>query len=178
MNMMVKLKKILFTCGLVWLTGMIAFAADQKLMSVQVQEGHLRSKPSFLGKIVTTLAYGNRVAVLEEQTDWMRVSLEKDSTVNGWIHKSALTKKEIAFKAGSEAGQVSDSEIVIAGKGFNEQVEKEFKQKNPNLDYTWIDKMGGNEKQGIPKTEEFVVSQNKIQNFLKEGSLPTEGGSL
>lgn len=175
---MVKLKKILFMCMLVWLTGVIAFAADQKLMSVQVKEGQLRAKSSFLGKIVVMLAYGDRVVVLEEQTDWMRVSLEKDSNVNGWIHKSALTKQKIELKAGSGAGQVSDSEVVIAGKGFNEQVEKEFKQKNPNLDYTWINKMWGNDKQGITKTEEFVVSQDSIQRFLKAGGLPTEGGSL
>ena len=173
-----KFEKILLMGALAWLAGVMAFAGDQKVMSVQVKEGQLRAKPAFLAKIVATLAYGDRVVVLEEQTDWMRVSLEKDENVNGWLHKSALTKKEIALKAGAATGQVSDSEVVIAGKGFNAQVEKEFKQKNPNLDYTWINKMWGDEKLGIAGAPEFKVSPEKIRQFSQEGGLAAEGGAL
>jgi uncharacterized protein YgiM (DUF1202 family) len=152
---------------LVGLSSVTVLAGDQKLMSVEVKEGQLRAKPSFLGKIVVMLSYGDRVAVLEEQAGWMRVSLERDSNVTGWIHTSALTKKKIELKAGSEVAQVSDSEVVIAGKGFTSQVEQEFKLANQNLDYTWIDKM----------EKEFVVSQNKIQQFLTAGGLVSEGGA-
>jgi hypothetical protein len=174
---MTRFKTMVFVCFLICLTGLTALSGDQKLMSVQVKEGQLRSRPSYLGKIVTTLLYGDRVEVLAEQVDWMQVKSLK-SNISGWIHNSALTKKEITFKTGSTVAQVSDSEIVIAGKGFNEQVEKEYRQKNPNLDYTWIDKMWGNDKQGISRMKEFVVSQNTIQTFLKKGGLFTEGGSL
>jgi uncharacterized protein YgiM (DUF1202 family) len=166
--MRIRLKVMLlmffFLAGLASLT---VLAGDQKLMSVEVKEGQLRAKPSFLGKIVAMLSYGDRVAVLEEQAGWMRVSLERDSNVTGWIHTSALTKKTIELKAGSEVAQVSDSEVVIAGKGFTSQVEQEFKLANQNLDYTWIDKM----------EKEFVVSQNKIQQFLTAGGLVSEGGA-
>jgi len=148
------------------LTAIAAFAAGQRLMSLQVKKGQLRSKPSFLGKIVETLSYGDRVEVVEEKADWMKVGLP-GSGVNGWIHSSALTKKKIKLRAGREVAAVSDSEIVIAGKGFTAQVEEEFKLENQDIDYTWIDRM-----------EEFVISQDEIQNFLKEGDLSTEGGSL
>jgi SH3-like domain-containing protein len=136
-------------------------------MSIQVKKGQLRSKPSFLGKIVETLSYGDRVEVLEENVDWMKVGLP-GSGLSGWIHNSALTKKKIALRAGSEVAEVSDSEIVIAGKGFTEQVEEEFKLENQEIDYTWIDRMEG----------EFVISQEEIQDFLKEGDLSPEGGTL
>jgi hypothetical protein len=149
------------------LTSITAFAAKQKLMSIQVKKGQLRSNPSFLGKIVETLAYGDRVEVLEESVDWIRVGLP-GSGISGWIHNSALTKKKIALRAGSEVAEVSGSEIVIAGKGFTEQVEEEFKLENQEIDYAWIDRMEG----------EFVVSQDEIQDFLKEGDLSPEGGSL
>ena len=166
--MRIRLETMVLACFLlVCLASLPALAGDQKVMSVQVKEGQLRAKPSFLGKIVAMLSYGDRVAVLEEQADWMRVSLERDNNLNGWIHTSALTKKKIELKAGSEVAQVSDSEVVIAGKGFTSQVEQEFKLANRNLDYTWIDKM----------EKEFVVSQNEIQNFLKAGGLASEGGA-
>lgn len=179
---MVKLKRILqrsswgrrpkwnptlWICVLLCLTSITAFAAEQKLMSIQVKQGQLRSNPSFLGKIVDTLAYGDRVEVLEENVDWMKVGLP-GSGISGWIHNSALTKKKIELKAGSEVAQVSDSEIVIAGKGFTKQVEEEFKLENQEINYTWIDRMEA----------EFVVSQDEIQDFLKEGDLSAEGESL
>ena len=49
---------------------LLAFAAAGsagKMMSVQVKKGDVRATPTFLGKIVTTLAYGDRVEVLESQ---------------------------------------------------------------------------------------------------------------
>jgi hypothetical protein len=166
--MRIRLKTMVFACFLlVCLASLTVLAGDQKMMSVEVQEAQLRAKPNFMGKIVMILAYGDRVAVLEEQAGWMRVSLERDSNVTGWIHASALTKKKIELKAGTEVAQVSDSEVVIAGKGFTSQVEQEFKLANQNLDYTWIDKM----------EKEFVVSQNAIQKFLKAGGLASEGGA-
>ena len=178
---MVKLKRILWSnwtslpkwsqtlgiCLLICLTSITVFAAGKKLMSVQVKKGQLRSNPSFLGKIVETLSYGERVEVLEEKVDWMKVGLP-GSGASGWIHNSALTKKKIQLRAGKEVAGVSDSELVIAGKGFTKQVEEEFKLENQEIDYTWIDRMEA----------EFVVSQDEIQHFLEEGNLSTEGGAL
>ena len=60
----------------------------------------------------------------------------------------------------------SSDEIALAGKGFNEQVEGEFKKKNPNIDFKQIDRM-----------EKIVVSQNNMQQFLKSGGLSPKGGS-
>ena len=51
------------------------------------------------------------------------------------------------------------------GKGFNQQVESEFRAKNPNLDFTWVDKM-----------ETYVVSEEEMKQFLEKGGLSPEGG--
>ena len=59
----------------------------------------------------------------------------------------------------------SSDELALAGKGFSKQVENEFKEKNPNVNYAWIDRM-----------EKFVVSETQIKRFLKEGKLSPKGG--
>ena len=136
------------------------------MMSIQVKNGQVRSAPSFLGKIVAKLSYGDRVDVLEEKGSWSKVTLAGKGS-EGWIHVSALTTKTIVLNPGAEDVEKSASsdEIALAGKGFNEQVEGEFKKKNPKIDFTQIDKM-----------EKIVVSQSKMQQFLKQGGLRPEGG--
>ena len=136
-----------------------------KTMSVQVKKCQLRSKPSFLGKVVTRLKYGDKVEVAKEDNSWVEVSPSKKG--GGWIHISALSEKEIIVNPNSKdiESAASNDEIALAGKGFNEQVENDYKKKNKKADFTWVDKM-----------EKFVVSQNEIQKFLKQGGLTAEGG--
>jgi SH3-like domain-containing protein len=143
-------------------------AYAQETLSVQVKEGELRATPSFLGKIVARVAYGDRVNLIEERGAWKKVSL-KDGYLQGWMHASALTTKRIALKAGQSNVQTgaTQDELALAGKGFNEQVESSFRKQNKNLDYTWINRM-----------ETFKVSSDTMRSFLVQGDvvLPQEGG--
>jgi hypothetical protein len=163
---MIKLKTSLIIFLLICLNGFPVFAAGQKMMSIQVKKGEIRSTPSFLGNIVARLSYGDRVYVREEKGPWVRVGLPGKSH-EGWIHTSVLTSKKIVFKSGAANVQTSASsdELALAGKGFSKQVEDEFKGKNPNINYAWIDRM-----------EKYVVSEKQIKQFLKEGELSSEGG--
>ncbi len=143
-------------------------AVAQKTLSVQVREGQLRSTPSFLGKVVARVAYGDRVAMMEDRNAWKKVSLQ-GGKIQGWMHNSALTTKRIILKAGQadvQTGATRD-ELALAGKGFNEQVEAAFRKKNKKFDYTWLNRMEG-----------FKISPEQIQSFLDKGSLvpPAEGG--
>ena len=151
---------------LICFTGFAAFAVGRSMMSVQVKTGQLRLTPSFLGKIVARLYYGDRIYVIEEKGSWLRVGLSAGAA-EGWIHASALTPKKIVLQAGAKDIETaaSSDELALAGKGFNQQVESEFRAKNPNLDFTWIDKM-----------EAFVVAENEMKQFLKNGGLSPEGG--
>ena len=67
--------------------------------------------------------------------------------------------------ANDVAQAASSDELALAGKGFSKQVEGEFKTKNPQLDYTWVNRM-----------EQMVISQEQIEQFLKDGKLAPEGG--
>jgi hypothetical protein len=163
---MIKLKTSLIIFLLICLSGFSVFAAKQKMMSIQVKKGEIRSTPSFLGAIVARVSYGDRVYVREERGPWVRVGLQGNNN-EGWIHNSALTSKKIEFNAGAANVQTSASsdELALAGKGFSKQVENEFKGKNPNISYAWIDRM-----------EKFVVSEKEIKQFLEEGKLTPKGG--
>ena len=137
-----------------------------KTMSVQVKKCQLRNKPSFLGKIVINLKYADQVTVKQEDKNWYEV-VPVNKKNGGWVHVSALSTKKIILKEGSKdvENAASSDELALAGKGFNEQVENDFKKKNKNADFTWVDKM-----------EKIVISSSEMQSFLKEGGLNVEGG--
>jgi len=140
----------------------------QQVMSIQVREGQLRTTPSHLGKFVARLSYGDRVTVIAGQGAWKKVSLT-DGKYQGWVHETALTSKRIILKAGqSDVGtSVSRDEIALAGKGFNEEVEAQYRKNNINIDYNWINKM-----------EAIKVSPEQMENFIRTGQLAQglEGG--
>jgi len=82
--------------------------------------------------------------------------------VAGWIHGSALTVKKIQMAAGSQTAKVAASgdELALAGKGFNKDVEADFKAKNKNLDYTWVDAMGA-----------MTITPQETVKFITDGEL-------
>lgn len=140
-------------------------AAFSATMSVQVKSAEIRSMPSFLGKIVGTANYTDPVTVVSSKGDWMQVTA---GPVNGWVHSSALTKKKLKLEAGTGDANVAATggELALAGKGFNKQVENQFRQKNPNLSFEWVDRM-----------ERMRVSPGEIDKFLKDGQLAAQGGA-
>jgi len=137
--------------------------AKSNEMSVQVRKGEIRETPSFLGNIIASVEYGDRLTVLREQGPWTLVSTDN---TKGWIHTSALTKKKIKLVAGEKVDSAASSgELALAGKGFNSEVEAEFKAKNKDVDFTWVDKM-----------EKSTVPIKDIQKFIKEGELQADKG--
>ncbi|MFH1278445.1 MAG: SH3 domain-containing protein [Candidatus Eisenbacteria bacterium] len=139
--------------------------AGGEMLSVQVKSGQLRSTPSFLGAVTATLGYGDRVTLVQKQDPWLQVRDAAGRT--GWIHQSALTKKRIVMSAGEGDAQksVSGEELALAGKGFNSDVEAEFKAQNANIDFTWVDRM-----------ETINVTPEQSALFLAEGKVEPAGG--
>ncbi len=152
--------------GLAVLAAVGAWAAEGKMMSVQVKEAQVREKPSFVSKVVGSLAYGDRVEIRETQGAWSRVSLTGGAA--GWMHVSALTSKRIVLASGRGNARVgaSGDELALAGKGFNSDVEAQFKRDHKSIDFSWIDRM---EKIRIPSPE--------MQGFLKDGGVAPKGGA-
>lgn len=122
----------------------------------------VRATPSFLGQIVGRASYGQPVDVLEENGDWRKVSV---GAVTGWMHVSALTTEKLALQGGSgNAAGVSGKEMALAGKGFNAQVENEYRNSHGG-DYATVDAM-----------EKYVYQPDKLMAFLAAGDVRPEGG--
>ncbi|MBU0678161.1 MAG: SH3 domain-containing protein [Verrucomicrobia bacterium] len=159
-------KKYIAMAGLIIAVATVS-EARPATMSVQVQKGQLRATPAFLGRIEANLQYGDLVTVLETEKGWVHV--ETSGGAKGWIHESALTRKKIELKSGQAdvETKASSEELALAGKGFNSDVEAEFKTKNADMDFTWIDRM-----------LEFSVSAEEMVAFLREGGVePAKGGA-
>jgi SH3-like domain-containing protein len=135
----------------------VALAAS---MSVQVRNGKVRATPSQLGRVVATVEYGAEVQTGLLQRGWYPVTTVDGQ--KGWLHQSALSAKPITMQAGTSdaATGVSDDEVALAGKGFNEQVEAKLKA-DGTLDYTWVDRMMA-----------FEVDAEQIKEFRAQGNLP------
>lgn len=142
----------------------LSLPAAAETLSVAVKAGALRTTPQIFAPITATLAYADRVDVLERKGAWVRV--RTGSRGVGWIHASALSNKKLALKAGQGAvrSAASEDELTLAGKGFNAQVEKEFRQRNRTLDFSAIDRMEG-----------LTVAPVEVQRFLREGQLEAGG---
>ena len=145
------------------LAGCLALAATAawaaKEMSVQVRDGQLRNRGSFLGTVVGTVAYGDRVTVNQTQAGWCEVTIAGKT---GWIHESALTPKKVVLASGTADARAgaSGEEVALAGKGFSKEVEAEYKKQNKDIDYAWVDWMGKQK-----------VSGEQLVQFLKQGEL-------
>ncbi len=137
----------------------LAGAAVAATMTVQVKQAKVKAKPSQLGKTVGTVAYGEAVEAGPLDRGWIPVTLADGQ--KGWLHQSALSTQKLALQSGTTdaAVAVSNDEVALAGKGFNEQVEKQLRQAG-TLDFTWVDRMAT-----------FVVSEDQIRDFLAQGDL-------
>ncbi len=129
-------------------------------MSIQVRNGKVRATPSQLGSVVASVEYGDKVQAGTLEKGWYPVTTADGKT--GWLHESALSKKPIVMRSGTTdaAAGVSSDEVALAGKGFNEQVEKKLRSEG-TLDYAWVDRMSA-----------FNVGADEIAKFRTQGHLP------
>ncbi len=149
------------------LAGMVTHARAEDMMSVQVRESAIRTTPSFLGKVQAKVAYADRVTVLGEKAPWIKVKTADGA--EGWMNKSALSPKKIVLKAGK--GEVntgaSSEELALAGKGFNSQVEAEFKAKHATANFDAVDRM---EKRSANQADVVVfLDAGGVKPATKEG---------
>ena len=124
----------------------------------------VRATASFLGKVQATLAYGDRVTVVEKKAPWTKVKTAAGAV--GWMHTSALSPKKIVLAAGKgEVGTgASSEELALAGKGFNSDVEAEFKAKHGTANFDAVDRM-----------EKRCVEPSAVVEFLKSGGVAPAG---
>lgn len=150
--------------GALAVLALLASAADTVV--VKVQSSAIRQTPQFFAPVVAAVKAGDRLAKLSEANGWLQV--KSAAGASGWIHAGAVEAPRLALTSSASAmkTQASASEVALAGKGFNKQVEDSYKAKNPSLAFAAVDRL-----------LQVNASPAQVQDFLKRGLLPPFGGA-
>lgn len=134
---------------------------EQKTLFVQVKDTALRAEPKFWSTSLSKLPYGSALTPLStsgENASWVKV---KFNELEGFVHLSSVTKRKVVFNATTNAPAhgVDTSTIVLAGKGFNRQVEGSFASAK-GVSYAPVDTVEG-----------YTVNSDAFAKFLLDGGL-------
>jgi len=132
---------------------------------VKVQSTNLRKNPKFYAPVLQALPAGEKVEKVSSQEGWVQVRTSGGAV--GWIHSSAVEVQKFSLLAldKSMKTQASASEVALAGKGFNKQVEESYKAKHGELSFAWVDRM-----------LQIKIPAAQVEEFMKKGKLGEFGG--
>lgn len=132
-----------------------AFAED---IYVQVKTSALRSEPKYWSSQVAPLKYGDKLKRIKEDDGWYQA--QSTAGAKGFIHSSAITSRRVVFANTGGTQVVSSSDVVLAGKGFNREVEREYAAQNGDLNFRSVDAV-----------ESLRVTDGAVTEFIKVGKL-------
>ncbi len=143
------------------LAASLAVAAPKagSVITVRVLTAKVMKAPKFIGPASGDVSRGSQLKFEEAKGDWYRVS----GAATGWIHKTNVTERQVTLSSkpgGEGAGNASRDEVELAGRGFTPQVEGEYRNKNPNLDFSHVD--------NIEKTS---IDPGELEAFVNQGKL-------
>jgi hypothetical protein len=155
-----RIRALVFTVMIVLVTFLIA-----ENLFVKVQSACLRKEPKFYATTIVYLKAGESVVKISSQGGWHFVKTA--GGIEGWLHSSAVQTKKIDLVTMDKSlkAKASAEEVALASKGFNEQVEKEYKARNKDISFAWVDRMLA-----------IKVTPEQIRKFLQEGKLAEFGG--
>ena len=149
---------VVFSC-LAW--GSVPAALAETTQYVQVRTAQIRVEPKSFSKVVKSLRYRDEVTELEEKDGWLKVRASGGAT--GYLHESALTTTRIVSSTEKLSPYASESDVVLAGKGFSEEVEDEYRRQNPGTRSAFS---------SINQIEQAYRGWNpSIENFRRSGKI-------
>jgi hypothetical protein len=125
-------------------------------MYVAVKTVELKSGTGFIASAKGTLKYGASVSVLQIDGRWAEVRSVGSSSVSGWTTTANLSAKRIVS---SNTSGATTSEVALAGKGFNQEIENAYKS-DGRLNYADVD-----------RAEAQNVSKQELRSFIVDGHL-------
>jgi SH3-like domain-containing protein len=133
---------------------------------VKVQSTSLRQDPKFYSPVLLALKAGEKVEKVSSQAGWVQV--RTSGGVVGWVHSSAVDVQKFSLLAMDKSmkTQASASEVALAGKGFNKQVEESYRAKHGDINFIWVDRM-----------LQIKIPASQVLEFMKQGKLGDFGGA-
>jgi hypothetical protein len=144
---------------------LISSVAAAATVKVITQEAMIRTDKRFFSPALVRAPFGAALQELGREGDWFRVNYQGKE---GWIHKSAVQEQkfQLSSLAGGQAEEASRDEVALAGKGFNPEVEKAFRDKNPKMRYDLVNQV-----------QAYRVEEQRLQAFIRAGNLREPGGA-
>lgn len=138
---------------------LLGSAAVAATVTVLVQETKVRKRPQFYAPAMATARLGDRLDAGGVENGWYAVATNGR---DGFIHQSAVTAKRVRLSSADSVGGSGPSaeEVTLAGKGFNEQVEKSYRSGRGDLNFSDVDAM-----------EQRTISDPALSRFMRDGGL-------
>ncbi|MCC6673047.1 MAG: hypothetical protein IT458_18425 [Planctomycetes bacterium] len=129
-------------------------------LTVTRKETKLRSAKRLFAPPVADLREGDRLVLQAKEGAWLSV---KHKETAGWLHATDVSaNKEVRLSGEGVRESYSASEAAAARKGFNPQVEREYRKDNPDLENAF---------RLVDGLERRRASEAEVQAFLKQGGL-------
>ena len=134
-------------------------AEKESKVFIQVRSTKLRKDPSMIAPPVAELTYGEMLMGHGASVPgW--ISARDERGRQGFLHASAVTEKRVVMQGrNSKDTSASTSDVVLAGKGFNREIEGEFARAK-RLDFGQVDAV-----------ERLRVGPGDVAAFVKAGQL-------
>ncbi len=143
--------------------GLLVTGALADTVTVQVQEARIRKEPRFFASSVATAKLGDKLDVVSTSDDWFEVTVGGQ---RGYIHSSSVTTKKVSLTTTKEVGtETTAEEVTLAGKGFNKEVEEQYRTEHPTYDFATVGKIVARQ-----------PSERDLTEFRREGRLGEFGG--
>jgi hypothetical protein len=147
---------------------LLSLAAAAEVRYVQVEKARLLKRPSAFSALVATLPYRTKVETLGQQGAFFNVQTKAGK---GYMAAASLIVTPPRFTSQSSAGHVSSDEVATATKGFNAQVESDYRQKNPSLPFATLDRLEAQTRCADPTSiYQAFRKQGKLGEFQPGGA--------
>ena len=150
-------KAIIVFCLVLFTAGLAAAQSAGSTMYVAVRTLNLKSSTGFFASTRGTLNYGDRITIIRVDGRNAEVRSAANSSLTGWTPLANLTSRQVVAGATSTA---SASEVALAGKGFNAEVEQSYRSQHQNINFDEVDRV-----------ETIIVNEADLLRFLQEGRL-------
>jgi len=147
--------------------GLLASGTPQEpgaTLTVTRKTTKLREQKRLFAPAVAELHEGDKLALERKEGAWLAVISAK---LHGWLHETDVSSKpEVRLSGEGVRENYSASETAAARKGFNPEVEKEYRTRKPELEaaFRLVDRLQARE-----------VGEDELRAFLIAGGLLREG---
>lgn len=164
------MKKSIITISLMLLTvflflfvsGLILSDEKDDIREVSVEKAYLKEQPKNFSKTLKILELFDKVDVLDKDGTWLHVETADSDKLEGYIQESVVSTEELTSDV---SDSVSYGQSATAGaRGFNEETEDSYKDKNPQYDYESVDR-------AEKMTDAYSNPFESFAEFREEGSL-------